>query len=287
MFRSCCAVIYGALFCTAAATATPLQLEPVRLEAGIGWDDNLTQAAESRSRLGDRVATVALSRRASLPITANARAVFDASLLAEKLGRYGGLDRLTGGLSSQLQYRTSAAFFAPTFALVADLQRDQYRSHQRTGTRFGLAANARQSWTDRIDAFAEVSWSRRDANDAVFDGVQRAVRTRVDYAAGKIGSFYGSAELRRGDVQSTNMGSELEYANAARAESADDAFGAGYHVFRFFGRTTLWTLGWNLPLGAAHALDLSWRQAQSWVHIPTETVRYRSNFVSFAYLRQF
>jgi hypothetical protein len=287
MFRLRCAVFYGSVIWAAAATATPLQLDPARLEAAIGWDDNLTHAAESPSRLGDRVAAVSLSRRASSPVTPNTRAVFDASLLAEKLGRYEDLDRLTGGLSGELQYRTSAAFFAPTFALVADLQRDQYRSRQRTGTRVSVAANARQSWTDRIDAFAEVSWSRRDANDAVFDANQRALRGRVDYAAGKIGNFYGGAEFRRGDVQSTTMGSEPEYANAARAEAADVAFGPGYYAFRFFGRTQLWTLGWNLPLGAAHALDLSWRQAQSVVHIPTETVRYRSNLVSLDYLRQF
>jgi hypothetical protein len=215
----------------AAATmaAPPTQLDPVQLEATIGWDDNLTRSGDAASRLADRLHTVSVSRRAVIALAEHVQGMVDGFIAAEKLARYKGLDRLAGGVTGQLQYRGSAAFDAPTFALLASWQRDQYRSHQRTGSRFALGASARQSWTDRIDVFAALNAARRDAADAVFDQRERAVRVRLDYSAGKLGSVYAGAEHRRGDIITTSLGFEADYANAARADAPDAAFGPGFH----------------------------------------------------------
>jgi hypothetical protein len=267
--------------------AQPLQLDPLQLEAAIGWDDNLTRSSNAPSRLGDRMHTVSVSRRATVPLAEHVQCVADGFLSAEKLARYEGLDRLAGGVTGQLQYRRSAAFGAPTFSLLAGWQRDQYRSHQRTGSRFALGATARQSWTDRIDAYAALGWSRRDAADAVFDQRERGVRAHIDYSAGTRGTIYAGAEHRRGDIITTSFGIEPEYANAARADAPDTAFGPGYHAYRLGGRTTIWTLGWSLPLNNKQALDFSRRQVLSSASIPAETVRYRSTLYSLSYLLQF
>jgi hypothetical protein len=273
--------------CGLAVAAQPAQVDPVQLEATIGWDDNLTRSAEAGSRLGDRLHTVSVSRRATIPLAEHLQGVVDGFVSAEKLARYNGLDRLAGGVAGQLQYRRSAAFDATTFALLASWQRDQYRSRQRTGSRFALGASARQSWTDRIDAFAALNWSRRDAADAVFNQRERAVRARIDYAAGNFGTIYVGAEHRRGDIVTTSLGFEADYANAARADAPDAAFGPGFHAYRLDGRTTIWTLGWSLPLDNRQALDFSWRQVLSSASIPGETVQYRATLYSLTYLRQF
>ena len=279
-----CAAVHAAC---ASAAALPVQVDPVQLEATIGWDDNVTRSAEAPSRLGDRIHTVSVSRHATIPLTEHVQGVVDGFLSGEKFARYEGLDRVSGAATGQLQYRPSAEFSAPTFALIASLQRDQYRSQQRTGTRFAVGASARQSWTDRIDAFAAVGWSRRDAADPVFDQRERSVRAHVDYSAGKLGTVYAGAEHRRGDVITTAPGFEAEYAAGARADGPDAAFGPGYHAYRLDGRTTVLTVGWGLPLGVKRVLDFSWRQVLSSASIPAETVHYRSTLYSLSYLQQF
>ena len=286
-------VVRAAALCTAAcvasaaAAAPQVQVDPVQLEATIGWDDNITRSADASSRLGDRVHAVSLSRHATIALTEHVQGVVDGFLSAEKFARYERLDRVTGGATGQLQYRASAAFSAPTFALLASLQRDQYRSQQRTGTRFVVGASARQSWTDRIDAFAAVGWSRRDAADPVFDQRERSVRAHLDYSAGQLGTLYAGAEHRRGDVITTAHGYEAEYAAGARADGPDAAFGPGYHAYRLDGRTNILTVGWGLPLGIKRVLDFSWRQVSSSASIPAETVHYRSALYSLSYLQQF
>jgi hypothetical protein len=270
-----------------AMAGQPVQVDPLQLEASIGWDDNLTRSGDAAGRLGDRLHTVSASRHAVIALAEHVQGLADGFISAEKLARYHGLDRLAGGVASQLQYRRSAAFDAPTFALLANWQRDQYRSHQRTGSLFALGASARQSWTDRIDVFAALTWSRRDAADAVFDQRERAVRARIDYSAGNFGTIYAGAEHRRGNIVTTSLGFEADYANAARADAPDAAFGPGFHAYRLDGRTTIWTLGWSLPLDHKRALDFSWRQALSSASIPGETVQYRSTLYSLSYLVQF
>lgn len=279
----------------AAVAAEPLQPDALQLEASMGWDDNLTRAGEAPSRLGDRIHSVTLSRAATLPLAPHWRSVFSGFVSADKLARYEGLDRASAGLSVDLQYRPSAAFRAPTYALTGQVQHDEYRSGQRTGQRFFVGASVRQPLTDRITAFAAIGHAGRDARDAAFDTRERSLRLHLDYAAGRLGTFYAGAEHRRGDVVSTSWGYEAEYAHPARAWSRDEAFGPGYFAYRLGGRTTLGTLGWSLPLGPQHALDVSWRHAVSKASIPAdpagaydaETFRYRSNLYSVAYLLRF
>lgn len=290
-----CATVPATATAAEAAQAGRPQVGPVQAEASLAWDDNLTRASDAPARLGDRIASLVLSRGATLPLATHARAVFGASLFADKLARYEGLDRAGGGLSAELQYRRSSTFDAPTLALFGELAHDEYRADQRSGTRYTLGASVRQSWTDRIDAFAAFSFSRRDARDATFDTREHGLRLHLDYAAGRLGTFYAGAEHRRGDVVSTAWGYEAEYAHPARAFSRDEAFGPGWFAYRLGGRTTLWTLGWSLPLGPGGALDLSWRQANSAVRIAAdpaggygaETLRYRSSLYSISYLLRF
>jgi hypothetical protein len=272
-----------------AATDTP------QLETTVAWDDNITRAAEAPGRLADRILGVTLSRGASVPLGQHTRVLATGFIAAEKLARYGQLDHLSAGVAGQLQYRASAAFSAPTFALFADVQRDEYRNAQRTGTRFDIGASARQSWTDRIDVSAALGWARRDARERTFDERQRFARAHVDYSAGLIGTLYAGAEWRRGDVVSTAPAFEQEYAHAARADAPDAAFGPGWHAYRFAGRTTIFTAGWSVPLGRDHSLDVAWRAARSSASLPAdavaayggETVHYRSNLYSVTYLLRF
>ena len=272
-----------------------VQVEPPQFEATAGWDDNITRAAEASSRLGDRMLSIALSRGVTAALGPHTRVLVGAFASAEKMSRFDGLDRLSGGLTAQLQLRPSAAFAAPTFAVFTDLQRDEYRSSPRSGTRFAGGASVRQSWTDRIDAFAAFTASRSNARGSVFDQGERGLRAHVDYAAPGHGTFYAGAEMRRGDVVSTTLGFSDEYARIARANGPDEAFGPGFHAYRLAGRTNILTLGWSLPLDAKRALDFAWRRVLSSAPIPAdaesaygaETLKYRSNLFTASCLLRF
>jgi hypothetical protein len=80
---------------------------------------------------------------------------------------------------------------------------------------------------------------------------------------GQAGAIYLGGEYRRGDTVSSLPSSSASAATALGAV-ADDAYpGQQLFAFRYDADTTIWTLGYNLPLGPRDSLDFSWRRAHS------------------------
>jgi hypothetical protein len=291
--RCCGAAGLLATCAIASHAASGAQLDPPQLEVGVAHDDNVTRAEDGPSRLGDDVVTLAVTRSADMRVAEHVRAVFSGLLSDETFARHHELSRLSAGVEAQLQWRPSAEFASPTFAVFAGAQGGRAQSAQRSGWLWSAGANVRQSWTDRIDAFAAITVSRRDARDDVFDQHERSLRVHFDYALGAAGTIYAGAELRHGDIVTTSSGFDEEYAHAARATTIDRAFGADWHAYRLGGRTTIVALGWSLPLGPRHAIDVGWRQANASARVPAfpgfdgETLHYRTNLYSAAWLARF
>ena len=89
------------------------------------------------------------------------------------------------------------------------------------------------------------------------------------------------------------------YGGYAKALVQDDAYADNTQLFayRIEAKTVIWTLGYNLPLSARDALDLSWRRAESTsLQAPiaggtglgsSGTPRYTANQFSLVYLMRF
>lgn len=273
---------------------------PVRVEAGYTWDDNLNR--ERSLKLSDHIYSLNVSKSAIVPVTSHTRVVVNGFLSGDKLYTYTGLDRYSGGGQAEFQYRTSGEFDATTFGIFGRALLDQYNSELRTGYRYSFGVTARQSLTDRIDAFAALAGNWRHADNVVFDARDYAVRFNLDYSLSGGGTPYFSGEYRRGDTVSTGPRS-IDNIAIAKVFVQDDAYGSSqFFAYRFNARTVLWTLGYNLPLGPRDAIDFSWRRARSTptglpnyalaagyglAGTPTGPSSYTANQFSVSYLMRF
>ncbi len=274
--------------------ASKLLTDPLRVEASMMWDDNLNRARDASEKLSDRIYGINVSTGTNFALSNNARVVVSGFLSGDKLYNYTGLDRFSGGANGELQYRTSAEFDAVTFGLFGRATVDEYNASIRSGQRYSLGLNARQSLTDRIDIFGALARNIRDARSKVFDGRDYSARVNLDYALGRNSSMYLGGEYRRGDTV-TSAPVSLSYGALAKDTIADNAYGAGgMQAYRYEARTTIWTIGYNYPLGPRDSIDFSWRYARS---TPTSQVNnplyatgnstYTANQYSIAYLMRF
>ena len=265
--------------------------KPLSLDAGYSYDDNVTRGRLDNDKRGDSIFSLGIGQERTYPIGTNVRAVVTPLITGEKFRRYAGLGRFSGGVQGELQYRGSSAFDAITYGLRGTAVYDYYESRLRTGPRYFLGVNARRSFTDKIDLFAEVGTTARYGRSDVFQLRDYGGKFNIDYSLGKNGVFYFTGEYRRGDTFSSGFPSLV---NSALAEVfvTDDAFDGDLVAYRIEARTVLGTLGYNRPLGPRDSLDFSWRRVQS---TPTSkpgfdysgSLRYNENQYSIVYLMRF
>ena len=237
--------------------------DPVGVEAGYTYDDNVTRGRLDSEKLSDRLYSLGLNTSRTFPLTDHTRAVATALLNVDQFHDYTGLGRASGGLQGEWQYRASGDFDAVTYALFARAWIDGYESHLRDGYRASLGANARRSLTDRIDLFGEVGVNWRRAESAVFGGRDYAAKFNIDFSLGSAGTAYLAGEYRRGDTFSTGLGS-LANLNTADVFVRDDAFpNENLFAYRAEARMLLGTLGYNRPLGPRDSIDFSLRRVQT------------------------
>jgi outer membrane autotransporter protein len=262
--------------------------DPVRVEAGITFDDNVNRARDEADRFSDDIYSVNVAKGMIFPLTSNSRVVASGFLNGEKLRRIVGLERVSVGVQGEFQYRASGEFGAPTFGVFGRAVFDEYHSDLRSGYRYSLGVNLRKALTDRIDLFAALAGNSRHAESAVFDGREYAARFNLDYSLGRQGVAYLGGEYRRGDTVSIGR-SSLDISTIAKAFVQDDVFlGRGFVSYRIEAKTVLWTLGYNRPLGARDSIDFSLRHIYA---TPTDAAasssRYVVNQYSLVYLMRF
>lgn len=264
---------------------------PIRVEGGVTYDDNVTRGREANEILSDRSYSLSVGLDKEYRLGTNFRATVTPLLTGEEFSKYPGLSRVSGGMQAEVQYRRTADFDATTYAILARGLYDRFESNLRTGERYYVGFNARKSLTDRIDLFGEVGRNVRYGESAVFELKDYAAKFNLDYSLGREGSLYFSGEYRRGDIVSSGRASLVNVA-LADVFAAEDAFDAGFFAYRFEGKTALGTIGYNYPLGPRDSLDFSWRHVQSKPDkSPSfdagESIRYKVNQYSVVYLIRF
>lgn len=280
-------LLMGLMFCPCAYAATP----DTQADIGYMFNDNVTHAKEGSAKQADRSCTINLSRPVIFPLTGHTRAVLTGALDGEVFDRNTGLNRFTGAVLGEFQYRSSAEFGAPLFALSTKVSADQYQSGPRSGLRYTAGISIQQTVTDRIRFFAAAAHNERRGKNEVFNNKDNSARINLDYSPGIVGTIYLGGEYRRGDL----IVSAPEFWDQynANASVQDDAFSGGQvYSFRFDGTSTLLTFGYNQKVGPRDSLDFSWRQARSSVNYATPswsnaTLNYVTNQYSAAYLLRF
>ncbi|MEQ1813654.1 MAG: hypothetical protein ABL860_04280 [Candidatus Nitrotoga sp.] len=256
----------GVIICPVTANAAiPGYFEgiSIRTDAGFTADDNVTRAKNSTDKLSDQSFSVS----ANLPFTfmpgKHVRALFNGFVSGEKFVHYDGLSRVSAGVQGELQYRQSAAFFSPIFAISGRTLTEQYQSKRRDSSRYSVSISMRQPVTDRIQIFGALTHHQRDAYSKVFTITEEAARFNLDYLLSSRGTIYMTGEYRVGDIVSTGQPT-LELISRAEVYTPDDAFtDPQLYAYRFNGSTVLATLGYNHGFSPKHALDFFWRRVES------------------------
>lgn len=264
---------------------------PINVDFGYAFDDNVNRGREASEKRWDHVFSASANQSWSWIFRERVRAQVTWLASGEKFDRYAGLGRFALGGQGELQYRTSGAFDATTFALLARGSYEQHESRYRTGPRYYVGLSARNSVTDRIDLFGEVGVNLRHGRSDVFRWRDVAAKFNVDYSLGPKGTLYLSGEYRRGDTVSTGFAS-LANVGVADVFVPDDAMGPDFLSYRFDARTLLGTVGLNYPLGARDSIDLSWRRVESTPRRRpgfdlSGPLRYIDNQYSLVYLMRF
>ena len=263
----------------------------IRMDVGYTRDDNVSRS--SAAKLSDNILNLNLSKGLAVPLSEHTRIVLNGQLGGEKFIHYSGLGRVFGGVQGEFMYRASGEFSAATWSIFGRAFVDQYQSALRDGSRFSAGLSARKSVTDRITLFGAVAKNVRNSKSSVFDIKDTSLRMNVDYALGAYGTLYVSAEQRRGDIAFS--GSWSPYVTTY---ALDDAFtGAQYYAYRMKGKTTLATLGYNMPIGSKNSIDFSWRRVRSvtdslsayftYYGYTTYSASYTTNQLSIAFLTAF
>ncbi|APV50591.1 hypothetical protein BWI17_13370 [Betaproteobacteria bacterium GR16-43] len=265
--------------------------KPISIDFGFTYDDNVSRGRLDSEKRSDSLFSMGVGQEWVIPLGTNYRLVATPLVTAEKFRLYSGLGRFSGGMSGEVQYRTSGAFNAITFAVKGSAIYDQYESNLRSGGRYFLGVNARQSVTDKIDLFGEIGANRRDGKSEVFQLRDWSAKANVDYSLGRHGLIYAAGEFRKGDTFASGTAGLVNLA-IADVFVADDAFNNDLFTYRLEARTALGTVGFNRPLGPRDSIDFSYRRVQTDpTHKPSfeysGPLRYIDNQYSIVYLLRF
>jgi len=280
-------LILGLAFCHATHAAPA----DAQADAGLVFDDNVTRANDGGTRLVDRSCIVSLNRPVMFPLADHLRALLTGLLDTEFFDRYQGLNRLTGAVQGELQYRGSAEFGAPMLAIFTRIAAERYRSDMRDGFRYSVGASLQQAATDRIRLTGAVTHNERRGRSELFNNRDNAARIGLDYTLSAADTLYLDGEYRRGDL--VISGPEFWTDYSSNTYTLDDAFpGMEIYSFRFDGATLLSTLGYNLKTGTRNSVDFSWKRARSTASYATSlsgkaSLGYVTNQYSLAYLIRF
>lgn len=261
------------------------------VDAGLTLDDNVTRAKEGNDRLSDTAYSVNISKAKTFPLGGQSRLLLTGVLGGERFQTYTGLSHLEAGLETELQYRASSEFLAPTLGLFAKLKYEDYESDLRDGARYSVGLSISQPLTDRISLFAALASNQRTSNSKVFSTVETSARMNLDYALSARQALYLSAEYRVGDVVSSGRAS-LENVTISKVFVLDNAFTGGqFFSYKINGNTWLTTVGYNHSLGPNGAIDVAWRRVESTPELrpswATSPRSYISNQLLASYLFRF
>lgn len=263
------------------------------IEASVTADDNVTRGYGDGNILSDTIAGVNLTKSARYPVSTHTRLSLLVFAGFNSYFEYNGLSQGYAGGQVEFQYRPTASFHSPTYAVSLRTAIENYQSDVRDGYRNAATLSMRKALTDQLQMFGALAYNRREGKSAVFDTSDVALRLSGDFALTRRDSLYLGLEYRHGDFVSTGQPS-LDYVDIATAIVLDDAFkDSTRYAYKIDGSTWLLSVGYNRSFGERHALDLSWRMANATpssvvgASYTSSNIHYTVNQFTLAYLTRF
>jgi len=275
-----------------APEGVPDNVLDLRIEGSYTYDDNINRAPKGQERLSEHLLGLSATKTRNFVVNPFTRFLVDGVVGGEVAHAFSKLGRLFAEIQPALQYRKSASLYAPTLTVFGRASAERFGSDQRSGYRYSAGISALQPVTDRVNLFGVLARNGRNANSRVFDADDTSLQLSLDYALATRGTVYLSGEYRRGDVVSTGPESLINL-DLAEVFVRDDAYGSRQFIsYRIDAKTTIATIGYNVPLGTGGSLDVSWRWARSTPvqnagFAGAETLRYLDNQLTLVYAKRF
>jgi len=274
-----------------------LEFRGFRAEASYTTDDNVTRAPAGDA-LRDRMLGVRVSAGGVIPLSTRTRAAVQGFVGTQRFSTYTGLSNNFIGAQGDFSFRPSGEFAAPTYGVFVRTAKEEYESTLRDGYRHAFGATVQKPLTDRVQLSGALTRNISDGKSRVFDALNTSLRGSADWSLGRWDTVYLGAEYRSGDSVSTVSRNDpirtLGFVNTATPNIIqDDAFtDTTRDAYRLKAHTVIATLGYNRAFGEGHALDVSWRRAQSSVQnavapASSSDLNYTVNQISVAYLARF
>jgi hypothetical protein len=240
-------------------------------ELGASYDDNANNALDETQD--------ASTLRASAGATYTHRIGLYAAVQAR--GALEGEASDPGGLSfvgAEARLRALAkpgqGFYVPVLAVWGAAGTRDFGSAIRDGNDYRVGAYLFEPLTTALHARLEASTARREADGRAFDVEEEAWAVQLDWAPAAWGTLYGEYRRKSGDIVISLEGGGIEPKSyhdqleaLAVAIEPDDAYGEDWHALRLDGaRTTIVTLGLNVPLRADLSLDAQLLNADARVY---------------------
>ncbi len=237
----------------------PVSETGVTVSTSLLYDSNVTRT--DADVLSDESLQLGVGDGLVVPLTPYVQTVFAANASLEQFDHWVGLSHADAAGDARIEYRPSAAFYAPTLAVSERLSGSAYHVGLRSGYSGLTSISLSEALNDRFTAFVALSHGERRAENSTFDGRFDAARVHLDYQASAATTLYGTLEHRYGD-STTSSFPDPDNRALALARTPDAAFGdTGRITYRFKATTELATIGANHSLGERCALDFSWRRA--------------------------
>ena len=263
---------------------------PIQVEAGYRHDDNINRSAEDHDVQSEQVFNTVVSTTRAYQLSDNSRFRVRSSLGLEDAQEHQGLDNISVAVRGEWQYRGSGQFSAPTYGLFGRVGYDEFDSDLRTGARYAAGVNFSKPFNDRLALFTALEHQVREGDDEVFENDHSSFRALFNISTGGSGKIRFGGEFREGDIVSSAAGSgNLSQISTAQIE--DDAyFNEDFIAYRFDGKSTIWTLGYNHSLGPYDSLDFLIQSVDSEAtdtDAESSETDYKSQRISMFYLMSF
>ena len=251
-------------------------------------DSNVSRAQADSDIRADRILGIGVGVGFKQSLGTNTRMLYRGFVRGEGFAENTRLNNANAGAAVTFQYRFSGRLLAPTFGVFGKVSVADYQSAIRSSSFYTAGLSFNKNLTDRFAATLVLSGTARDSDSLVFDTREGSLLFNLDYQTRSGSAIYLTYNFLGGDTVSTGAPT-LAIVDAAKAIVADDTFGgaaANQFAYRLLAHTQVVTLGFNFPIAAHHALDVSARYAHAQA-TANAGITYDRTLFSLAYLAQF
>lgn len=237
----------------------------VDFEATLGFDDNVTRAADDIDIENDSFFTLAGTGGYVLHEGRFGTLVGKILLQGNKFSRFDGLSNVVAAGKLNYTFGFGSGFNSPWYALDIEYGVAEFKSFQRDSNITRASITMGMQVDDVTSMRLGFSYKDRDAESRVFDTQNAAFFINLDWAVVKKHIVYLTFKYDQGDIFSSIASgtADFEVIQASDPNIVEDDVFIGKTTYRLDGTTQFLTLGYNWVQDLHSSFDFSARYLES------------------------